>query len=80
MKKKEYWFIVEMADVWRPIERVELHHLIDTAPDDLDFESRGPFKDRTEAIMEADKRNGICQGCFHNPCVCKPDDWPCDAE
>lgn len=22
----------------------------------------------------------VCQGCYESPCVCKPDDCPCDPE
>lgn len=29
-------------------------------------------------IMEAEKTSGLCQGCYRDPCICRPDDYSCD--
>jgi hypothetical protein len=33
-----------------------------------------------EAIMDAERLAGLCQGCYCDPCECLPDDCNCDPE
>lgn len=37
-------------------------------------------RDEQARIKALGVEAGTCEGCYQNPCVCLPDDYPCDPE
>lgn len=37
-------------------------------------------RDEQKRIRALGVEAGTCEGCYQNPCICLPDDYPCDPD